>query len=1367
MLSVASVLRGSRSKGRTLATQHLQQLRQTQPGTYSSLSPSSCSPLARWTGLVRKQSTVAVQETTPTSVTTPILNTTSSAIRSDAQAALHSYTNTTSSTSSSTIMIPNSTKLEPITIVRLPELKPSEPKESGKFADHQLPEQMAVMYACLATGEMERARRIFMVLHKNNPEDMFLLTDIRMHNTFMECYMNASPSPRTKDALKWFESLSKYRVKPDLTSFAILIKGFIKMDSMHTAKVMVMEMQKAGFTVEDLRNSPDLHTEDVEKINDVVQMLKPASTKLSNFNPEIKSTTTTGTTTSKTGAASAIFTPSPSEYAEVTPVTNAKNEPVIGVRLMRDTLDALALKDLNRFERQLKLEERSYQAALDKMEHDRKGVPEQLNVRPLKGYLWQWHQALKASIEMELKRVEQTLEKRGMSEDAALDRDRLLYGPFLKLLSPNKLAIITIVELLRLNNSGGIIEGMKSARALIGVGKAVESEYNAEQIAKKSNKALVDHRHNVHELYGNGRLFNIAIRKAETKRTEAMHPTDWTPVWPETTRAKVGSVLATLLMDCAKVQIPSFDPETNKKIIEEIPAFYHAYQYSKGQRIGVIKVHNHISEILAKEPVGDVIHPRLLPMLVHPRPWLTYNDGGYLNAQSIIMRIRHCPQQFEYLRKAHDEGLLFRVYNGLDVLGKTRWAVNKKVLGTVLEAWNSGKEFGKIPAAAGAVEELPKPDDYETSTKAKGKWLAENRKLKVDAKNHHSLRCDVNYKIEIARAFADEPMFFPHNLDFRGRAYPIPPLFNHLGNDLCRGLLMFDEAKPLGSKGFTWLKIHLANLAGFDKHSLTARAQFTMDHLEDIFDSADKPMEGRQWWLKAEDPWQCLATCIEIADAIRSGDPENYMSRIPVHQDGTCNGLQHYAALGGDMAGAQQVNLVPSDSPQDVYSGVAKAVERMLETQAAAGNESAQMLVGKVTRKIVKQTVMTNVYGVTFIGARAQIENRLKETAGIPEDQVRQLSTYLTQQVFASIGEMFTGARAIQDWLAESARRIAKSVPASVVNPETEEIHENLVNNGRRKKTKTTKQAIADQQMTSVIWTTPLNLPIVQPYRKMEHKQVRTNLQSLTIKDPSQASPVNVQKQRTAFPPNFIHSLDATHMLMSAVGCVEAGLTFASVHDSYWTHARDVEVMNEVLRKQFIELHSNNIMETLQKEFMERYKDYLYPVTLVVANPGEPVKEGMIAWDDERVRRKYPNGLLATKDSSSDFLPDPEELADEPFLPMGTMGEDEDDDSSSTSTKKKTTKKTAKKHDPKSVFHFVDDDDDEHDLSSVVIEEDEEELQAEAKALGKALRRQTHGKKKKASNKLYNSWDAISFPPLPDRGEFDVRNVAESDYFFS
>ena len=61
---------------------------------------------------------------------------------------------------------------------------------------------------------------------------------------------------------------------------------------------------------------------------------------------------------------------------------------------------------------------------------------------------------------------------------------------------------------------------------------------------------------------------------------------------------------------------------------------------------------------------------------------------------------------------------------------------------------------------------------------------------------------------------------------------------------------------------------------------------------------------------------------MEIADAIRSPDPTQFISHQPVHQDGSCNGLQHYAALGQDSYGAKQVNLMPADRPQDVYEEV-------------------------------------------------------------------------------------------------------------------------------------------------------------------------------------------------------------------------------------------------------------------------------------------------------------------------------------------------------------------------------------------------------------------------------------------------------------
>ena len=168
---------------------------------------------------------------------------------------------------------------------------------------------------------------------------------------------------------------------------------------------------------------------------------------------------------------------------------------------------------------------------------------------------------------------------------------------------------------------------------------------------------------------------------------------------------------------------------------------------------------------------------------------------------------------------------------------------------------------------------------------------------------------------------------FPHSLDFRGRAYPIPPHFNHLGNDLCRGLLKFAEAKELGVDGLRWLKIHLANQCGHDKASFEEREAFADANVDKIIEAAEHPMDGTRWWLSVEKPWQCLASCFELAEALKMDDPTKYMSSLPIHQDGTCNGLQHYAALGGDLQGAKAVNLEPSERPQDVYKGLAKNVQ--------------------------------------------------------------------------------------------------------------------------------------------------------------------------------------------------------------------------------------------------------------------------------------------------------------------------------------------------------------------------------------------------------------------------------------------------------
>ena len=74
---------------------------------------------------------------------------------------------------------------------------------------------------------------------------------------------------------------------------------------------------------------------------------------------------------------------------------------------------------------------------------------------------------------------------------------------------------------------------------------------------------------------------------------------------------------------------------------------------------------------------------------------------------------------------------------------------------------------------------------------------------------------------------------------------------------------------------------------------------------------------------------------------------------------------------------------MPSEKPGDVYTAVLKIVKQRIHEDLNASDplirQMAELLRGgeEVNRKIVKQTVMTSVYGVTFVGAREQIEGQL------------------------------------------------------------------------------------------------------------------------------------------------------------------------------------------------------------------------------------------------------------------------------------------------------------------------------------------------------------------------------------------------------
>lgn len=753
--------------------------------------------------------------------------------------------------------------------------------------------------------------------------------------------------------------------------------------------------------------------------------------------------------------------------------------------------------------------------------------------------------------------------------------------PYLKAMDANQYAEILLREVRRLS------EGSETYSPTVGqlyrqLGLTVQQRYHLEQSRENGAQAKVT---SVYEKYLDHAVLerNAAAsdntrqiwQKVAHRETNSGASLRWTEThWPQYVTIGVGRFLYNILMRDLKVDTNVTKPSGNhKKAVAAhlSPAFYTIYRNQARAVKEEVKPHPVLVKLFRESQQEHLTFAtNLVPMLCPPQPWTTPINGGYLVTKSDLIRLpQHANQQLQRVQESPVENL-YPSFDSLNQLAAVPWVVNQQILDVVLEVFNNdGSDALDVPRPPST---LVRPDGKVTTTKGlegeedveKKKELTGTEKMQLfrEKLQHsqkqaemYSLWCDCLYRLSLASHFRDRVFWLPHNMDFRGRVYPLPPHLNHLGSDLARSMLLFHEKRPLGRDGFRWLKLHCINLTGLKKRSgVEDRLKYAEEIFDLILDSADNPLTGKMWWSKSDEPWQTLACCMEIAKVHRSKEGvEEYQSNFPIHQDGSCNGLQHYAALGRDSAGAFSVNLAPSPIPQDVYSAVAALVDEMRARDAAKGEEVARVLEGYVRRKVIKQTVMTTVYGVTRFGARLQIAKQLKNIDEFPQQFVWPASTYLTTKTFESLREMFTSTKEIQDWFTDCARLIATVCAQNVE------------------------------------WVTPLGLPVVQPYNRFAKRtlpksnEVQERFSVDTFERP------NIVKQKNAFPPNFIHSLDSSHMMLTSLHCEREGMTFISVHDCFWTHAATVPAMNRITREQFVALHSQPILEDLSQFLQRKY----------------------------------------------------------------------------------------------------------------------------------------------------------------------------------
>ena len=174
------------------------------------------------------------------------------------------------------------------------------------------------------------------------------------------------------------------------------------------------------------------------------------------------------------------------------------------------------------------------------------------------------------------------------------------------------------------------------------------------------------------------------------------------------------------------------------------------------------------------------------------------------------------------------------------------------------------------------------------------------------------------------------------------------------------------------------------------------------------------------------------------------------------------------------------------------------------------------------------------------------------------EADIHAASIYLASVTMDVMGDLFQGARQTMKWLATCARLISS-------------------------------------QGTPMAWLTPLGLPVVQPYRQSKPYTIVTLLQHMVLSNNTDNLPIHKSRQVTAFPPNYVHSLDSSHMILTALEMEKKGLTFSAVHDSFWTHASDIDELNSTLRECFVDLYEKPLLEELKEMWEIRYPSISFP----------------------------------------------------------------------------------------------------------------------------------------------------------------------------
>ena len=462
--------------------------------------------------------------------------------------------------------------------------------------------------------------------------------------------------------------------------------------------------------------------------------------------------------------------------------------------------------------------------------------------------------------------------------------------------------------------------------------------------------------------------------------------------------------------------------------------------------------------------------------------------------------------------------------------------------------------------------------------------------------------------LKAAEPYVNKKFFQQYTCDSRGRFYALSAYLNELNSDNAKGMLSFYEGKPLGKTGKAQLFHHIANMWGEDKLSHIDRVKFVEDNYYDFVKYGNKPTEAKGW-MRASEPIQFLSAVIELAKLDKhfvDGKPiEEFVSHTISFRDGSNNGLQWLMSLAKDHKNGHLVNVKPTqdNKPGDMYSHVAKSVQAIMHNKAKEEDSRSLDYYNLYFKSIEK---IRNRWRVADLNNDISAERKKKlirwyqrrykaelkltdiiywDKAKFTHKEWRKIVKRNVMTYGYSASQQGMGVQIIEDtqdmpnvYLSNKQHSAARALGSLVYNtiesefPEVANTMKLFKDNCEAYMNKTGKQYSHNTLIS--------NFPFAQHYVK--HKTARVILRDglyvmnddktfewvdlVQFKIKTELPILNLGKAKAAISPNSIHNLDSLHLMLVIDAC---DFDIVSAHDSYGTHACNVEEMQKVIREQF------------------------------------------------------------------------------------------------------------------------------------------------------------------------------------------------------